>query len=328
MDTVDTFVGAYTQLEFRDKINKVFQNLFRCLADVSDETAIKALRFVGPILCGFSDAEQYEYDAFQSYCDTLSQDSDTSSAVKTAALEKLRSQCPNLIYRARIWKAVSFKIGQGFESARLFSWFGKSLNDFRSIYKQLLPDSFIPSILGGGVGVGACKTLINGGSVWSDDPLVRMLFIISRTSMAIRWTLENVRLGHRIRDFFWTEKEDREEVKKEERTMLTEASANKFAKQFWVGNCLFAFLAEAVRILKFLSTSDAKERAALGGSLKTSLIALWFYFADVHASSNMCGYRKDSEFRIGGLMTLAALTQLYNMWPTAELRYKMSAISA
>ena len=102
-------------------------------------------------------------------------------------------------------------------------------------------------------------------------------------------------------------------------SQFVEHGLNVAAKRFWVANCALGFLAEMVRVLKLLSSSDQKPR--VGGSLKASLVALWFYFADAHASMNLCGYRKDSELRIGSFMTLAALTQLFNMWPSAGAKY-------
>ena len=44
MQVLDTFLGFYTQLEGRDKINKVFQNFFRCLAGLSDTPLMGGMR--------------------------------------------------------------------------------------------------------------------------------------------------------------------------------------------------------------------------------------------------------------------------------------------
>merc|ERR1712194_458482 len=103
----DTFLAFYTQLEARDKINKVFQNFFRALAGLSDATVVFVLA-----RC----------------CNALGLSSISDSSESESELLNLQ---------ARTLKAVSFKLGRAFEDARVMSWVLKAPNDFRSIFRQL-----------------------------------------------------------------------------------------------------------------------------------------------------------------------------------------------
>jgi hypothetical protein len=184
-----------------------------------------------------------------------------------------------------------------FESARLAGWVGKFLFDVRGIQQMLLS--------------GTITTLISTVSAPTKSVMVFDLLLVSRISMGIRWFLEQVRLAARLKCL-------PESLKNDEQLW------NVRAKYFWVTNCAFGFLAEAVRLA--IMTRDPKRA---GGTKFHALVCLVFYFFDCHASVTLTdflpkvfGIKNMGDGHVGSMMIIASLIQWYCMYPTIPLAMK------
>ena len=257
--SLDIFSGFFAQLECRDKYAKVFQNWFRAIAGLPDEWFADhdhARDFLAVLPFRYLLAR----GLFQSRREQSSSSSSAGEKMITSSIG--------------IGKLQAARLSRAFEDARVMFWLGKWVADFRSIYKQVF-----------GIGKGACGTLINGNSVWTDDPHVKFFLMLSRLVMATRWILENTRVYFRARDFArgefvrrWGEVRQQEKgavadqgkkgankqssgggagalpfgmVPRDPQGPTEEHEINVVAKKLWVLNVSFGFLAELIRLVKF-----------------------------------------------------------------------------
>jgi hypothetical protein len=182
----------------------------------------------------------------------------------------------------------------------LDGWVGKFLFDVRGIQQMLLS--------------GSISTLISTVSAPTKSIMVFDLLLVSRISMGTRWFLEQVRLAARLKCLPESWKND-------------EHLWNVRAKYFWVGNCAFGFLAEAVRLA--IMAGDPKRA---GGTKLHALICLVFYFFDCHASVTLTEVlpkvfkcKNMGDGHVGSMMIIASLIQWYCMYPTIPLAFKRAA---
>jgi len=189
---------------------------------------------------------------------------------------------------------IFHNISYTFESARLAGWVAKFYWDVRGVQVMLRTRKI--------------SLLVSTLSAPARSKLVHRLLILSRTSMGIRWFIEQIRLAARFK------------ILPEAHMEQSDQLWNQRAKYFWVGNCAFGFLAEAVRLMLFARGEKP------GGTHAHAWISLLFYFFDCHASVHLTELLPRAFNRpnlgdgyVGTMMVIASLFQWYACYPTQPL---------